>query len=415
MVHRDGSDPSRVGARVGWRMTRRLAAAAACVLIAAGLAACGSSSSSSSSGGSETGSSGGGSSTTAADTGASAGLAKTVEGFTEEAEYELPSTPIKNIASLQGKTVYYIPLSQVIPSFAIEGETLKEALGAAGVNMQICDGGASPSKIGSCINQAVAAGAAGIATSGVSYEIAGQAFEKAKAKGIPILLADQEETPGAAAAEVDKVEYLIGADQEIHKAIADWIAVDSEGEAKILFNENTDNPTSIADIQEITLPELQKVCAECSWIINKVSTANANLIPSSVSSALLANPDVNYVDPEFDQFLEPTQQGVQNANLENQVKGASTTALLGGLQDLKAENFLYADVGADFPYQGWAVADAMYRMMLGMPAEEENVPFRLFTRENVSDLELNDAAQGDGSWFGDLSYQDKFKGLWGVK
>ena len=61
--------------------------------------------------------------------------------------------------------------------------------------------------------------------------------------------------------------------------------------------------------------------------INKISSANFNLIPSSTSSALLKTPNVGYVVSEFDQYLQPIQAGVQQAGKSTSVKGVSGAAL----------------------------------------------------------------------------------------
>jgi ribose transport system substrate-binding protein len=399
---------------------RRLAAPGACLATVAVLAACGSSSTSGS-GGSGGSSSASGSSTatntaassTSATSGGSGSLAQVVSREEGPAHYAPPTTPLKQgLSRYRGRTVYYIPFAQVITSFAIEGAALKQALAAAGLKLETCDGGANPEKMSACVNQATNANAAGIVTSGLSYGLAAQAFDRAKAKKIPILLADQD--PVASSEVRDEVAYLDGSDSAIQKAIAQWVVVDSGGKANILVAENTDNPTSVADIVDMQMPVF-KQCSGCSEVVDKVSTANTSLIPSSVSAALLKNPNVNYVDDEFDQFLEAAESGTQQANASSRVKGVSTTAVLSGLQHLKASNFLYADAGADFPYQGWAAADELFRMLVKMPTPVEAIPLRLFTRDNVGSLSLTQAAQNDGAWFGSLSYRSTFEKLWGVK
>ena len=61
-----------------------------------------------------------------------------------------------------------------------------------------------------------------------------------------------------------------------------------------------------------------------------------------------------------------------------------------------------------------AKADEAYRLILGQDTVEENIPMRLFTRDNVKDLQLTNAAQSDGSWYGPTTYPADFKKLWGV-
>ena len=44
----------------------------------------------------------------------------------------------------------------------------------------------------------------------------------------------------------------------------------------------------------------------------------------------------------------------------------------------------------------------------------ETFPSRLFTTQNIGSIEVTTADQASGAWFGDTSYQDAFKTLWGV-
>jgi ribose transport system substrate-binding protein len=96
------------------------------------------------------------------------------------------------------------------------------------------------------------------------------------------------------------------------------------------------------------------------------------------------------------------------------VKGVSSTALLSGLELLKEGQYSYADAGQDYPYSAWAFADDAYRLILGQPAVAENIPMRLFTRQNVSSVQLTAAAENDGAWYGSTDFPSLFKKLWGV-
>jgi ribose transport system substrate-binding protein len=407
-VHRKGCPKSERR----WPRNRVLAAAALVLLAVLSVYGCGSSGSSSSTASTSTGSGAEAEPVSSSDgsDGASAAVAKWTAPVTS---YELPTTPIKELSKLKGKTIYYIPISQQVPEFAIVAESLKAALSAAGMQLQICDGGANPSQTSACVSQAVKTGAAGVMTAAIPYELAQNTFETAKAQGLKIIIEDQ--LPESKFEETDSVAYQNGIqDAEMQQADAAWIAEDSGGDGNVLVNEVTDSPSSQGYIEKYGLPELGKLCSSCSTVTNKISTANTNLVAGTTSSALVANPETGYVWSEFDQFLEPTQAGVQQAGYADKVKGVSADALLSGLQMLASEQYLYADSACDFAYQGWATADQMIRMLLGMPTPEENVPVRLFTRENVKEVELTEEAQNDGSWFGPTTFPEEFEKLWGV-
>src|SRR6266567_1054891 len=157
---------------------RWLASAAVAVLASAALAGCGSSSG------------GGGSSSSS---GSSADLAKAQQEVTGlEAvtkTYPVPTASVSGVSAFKGRKVYYIPLVQSIPGFVVTASSMKQALGTAGLSQQVCDGQGQPSAVAACVQQAVAANAAGIVLDAIPYGMAQNALDAAKAKGIAIIIA----------------------------------------------------------------------------------------------------------------------------------------------------------------------------------------------------------------------------------
>jgi ribose transport system substrate-binding protein len=127
---------------------------------------------------------------------------------------------------------------------------------------------------------------------------------------------------------------------------------------------------------------------------------------------VLRNPGVNYVVSEFDQYLQPTLQGVQQSGRMSSIKGVSTAAQLSGLQMLAAKNFLHVDAGQGSAYQGWVSADAALRLMLKRPLPAYTIPLRLFTRDNVGSVAVTTQAEASGEWFGPTDFSAKFTALW---
>src|SRR6266702_8839626 len=165
---------------------RRWLSSAAVIGSLAALAACSSS-------GSSTASSPA-SSSSAGNT-ASAGLAKAQQMVTQlestTAKYPLPTASVSGVSKLSGRTVYYVPLDAHIPGFVVTAQTMKVALAKAGLKLQVCDGQGQPSAVAACVQQAVGAKAAGIVTDAIPFGMAANALSAAKAKGVPIVIADQ--------------------------------------------------------------------------------------------------------------------------------------------------------------------------------------------------------------------------------
>ncbi len=376
---------------------RRTTVAAVLATLTLGLAACG--------GGS------GVSTGAAASSGADSALAAEVKQMSEPVDsFPVPTEAIGAISSLKGRTVYYIPISQQAPSFTVTATAMKEALAAAGLNLQVCDGGANPTSISACVNQAVGAGAGGIVTDAIPYAMAANALDAAQKAKIPVLIADQipdEKHPAG-----PTLAYQEGAGTEMLEAIAKWIVVDSGGSAKVVLTAANDSPSSRA--YAAAGEKVIKDCSGCKLTVNEISTANFSLIAPSTSSAILKTPGVNYVISEFDQYVQPVMGGTQQSGKLASVKGASSAATLTSLKMVKSKTFLHAEAAQALPYQGWTLTDAILRMALGKDVPDEKIPFRLFTEDNIDSVELTDAAQASGAWFGPAGFQDEFKKLWGV-
>ena len=382
------------------RIRRTLGSTGAAVLAVALLAAC-------SSGTSDSGS---GSDNAASADGPLAAVVADVEAATQARDaFEVPSEPV-DVSGWEGKTVYYIPITAQISVFQVYGEKIGEALETVGADLQICDGGSNPSQISGCIDQAVGASAAAIITDNVPYGMAANALDGARAKGIPVLITNQLPDPAFPAD--DSLAYVEGPATAMITSVADWIIADSDGKATIVLQKVTDNPSTIA-WAETAEQELDERCPDCTVVVNEVSASNFPVIPSSTSAAILANPDTRYVLAEFEHFVQPTIGGVQQTPNASQIKIVSSAATLTGLKMLADGGQLFADAGQNFAFQGWATADALFRLVAGQEVPEYDYSFRLFTQDNVADVDLTEQGEASGSWYGPTGYADDFAALWG--
>jgi ribose transport system substrate-binding protein len=388
------------------RSPRRLVPVTLGVAAIALAAACSSSSSPSSS---PSGGSNAGGSTPAADAGVAHAKAA-VAAAEKQSTYPVPTAKLTGVSGLRGKTVYYVPITQQAPQFATTAAALKQALASAGVSLQVCNGNSNPSQVSACISQAAGARAGAIVTDSIPYAMAANALNAAQAKGIPVIITDQVADSAHPASKSLAYLYDPGTSQLVEAA--DWIIADSAGKAKVLINESTDSPSTLAYVAAAQA-EFRKYCSGCTVTINKISSANFSLIGSSTSSALLSNPGTDYVMPEFEQYLQPTTGGIQQSGKAASIKVVTSAAQIDSLQELKAKQ-LAAAAGQSAGYQGWVDADAALRMMAKQTIPPTKVPTRLFTTGNIAALTLTDAAQTSGAWYGPTSYQQAYKTLWGL-
>jgi len=323
--------------------------------------------------------------------------------------YPVPTASIAGVSKLKGKTVYYIPLVAFIPGFVVTAATMKQALAKVGMNLQVCNGQGQPSAVASCVQQAAGAGAAGIVTDAIPYGMAQNAFDAAKAKGVPIIIADQIPPPGTPS--TDAVSYVAGATNQPSQ-VAWWMIADSQGKANAILAQESDSPSSIAYVQN-SLAIYRQYCSGCKITVKSITATSNSQLASDTSSNLLSNPGATYYYTEFEDSLDPTVQGIQQAN-KTSVALSVAGGTVDGLGRLKSGNIVKAVVVVDQAYAGWALTDGILRMATRSGPASEAFPTRLFTSANIGTIQVTAAAQASGIWFGDNSYQSSFEKLWGV-
>ena len=384
-------------------------------VLAATAVMAGCSSSSSSSGSAPSSSAPSTSATASATTAASSGVAKADAMVAQlsavTAKYPVPTTPVSGVSALKGKTVYYVPLVAAIPGFAATAVALKGSLAKAGLKLQVCDGQGNPSAIAACVGQATGAGAAGIILDAVPYGMAENALNGAKAKGIPIIIADQY-PPAASTVNTDAVTYVPGVVDQPSQ-IAWWTIADSKGSANAIIAQEVDSPSSKQYVTN-SLSIYSQYCPGCKITLKTITASTNSLLASATSANILANPNATYYYTEFEDSLQPTIQGIQQSartGISLSVAGGSTD----GLGLLKSgSSVVKAVVTVDEAYAAWALTDEILRLATKNPPVAETYVSRLFTTQNIGTIQVTPAAENSGAWFGDTSYQSEFAQLWGV-
>ena len=378
---------------------RRLVLVAASVATVA-VAGCGSS-------GNSGGSGGGGSSVPPGVTQARQQVAKLSAPTTG---YPVPTASVTGVSKFSGRTVYYIPLVQEIPGFVVTAQTMKTALAKAGLSLQVCNGGGQPSTIAACVQQAAGANAAGIVLDAIPYGLAQNALNAAKAKGVPIIIADQ--IPPAGTTNTNQVTYVPGVINQPSQ-IAWWLIADSKGKGNAIIAEEGDSPSSKQYVTD-SLAIYKKYCPGCKITVKMITAVTNSMVASAASSDILSTPGVKYFYTEFEDTLQPTVQGLQQSGKSATVAVAVAGGSAGGLGMLKGNSPVKAVVTVDQAYAGWALTDETLRLMTKSGPVTETFPSRLFTRSNINSIPVTTAAQASGQWFGNTSYQGAFAKLWGA-
>lgn len=326
-------------------------------------------------------------------------------------EFEAPG-PAFDGSALAGQTVYFIPATLQVPVLNIIGEHLEDALSNLDATMQICDGKANPADIASCVAQAIQADAGAVITAGIPPEFSPASFADLAAAGIPWV---QGLTAPAGEGDPTQVAYVTENQVLLQKASTSWVIADSDAQANVLVIKLTDTPATTAWADAGILATYDEGCADCVVEVIEVNSGQLERLPSLISSSLVANPDITYIQAQFDQFMPAVTQAIQSAARDD-VKVASVDGLLSTMQDMAAGGVVKSAVAYNKAALGWYLADAAARMAAGEPSVQNlDFPFRrAFNASNIDTLTLTPEAESSGEWFGAADYQAGFLELWGV-
>lgn len=326
-------------------------------------------------------------------------------------EFTAPGEAV-DASALAGKTVFFVPVTMQVPLLKIVADELAVALDNVDATVQVCDGKGNPADAASCLSQAIEADAAAVVTAGMPKEFAPTAFDGLMAAGIPWIQGIT--TPGGDE-DPAKVAYVTSDNVALQSWATNWVIADSDAKADVLVLKLTDTAATAAWADYGILGVYEQACAECTTQVIEINTGQVDRLPSLISSALVANPDITYVQAQFDQFLPAVTQGLQSAARDD-VKVVSVDGLLSTLQDIKSGGPVKASAGFNQTALAWYMADAVVRMAAGEQAVQNlDFPFRrVFNGDNVGDLDLTAEGQASGEWFGDADYESGFLELWGA-
>lgn len=321
--------------------------------------------------------------------------------------YELPTEAVTDGSLLEGKTVYYVPITLQAPQFALTSKVLEESTAAVGAKLQVCNGDGTPSTISQCIDGATNDASTGvIILDGFFIGMAANSVMAAQAAGINVISSNQAPMPDFPASETLGYVNAPGTDMFIETSA--WVAVDSGGTANQLVLLSQDGPINSGFVQN-GLAEAEADCPGCTISMLDVSSATYSQLPSDLSSRLLQDPNIDYVNSQFAHSL-PQALPVVAESGQKIVTGAAT---LGALQAV-AGGQVAAASGQSAAFGVWALIDTALRMANGQEVFDYVIPTRLFSSENIGDIELTEAGEASGEWYGPTTFGDDFKKLWGV-
>lgn len=308
-----------------------------------------------------------------------------------------------DVSSLKGKTVWILVNSMQNPFNATIGQAAADALGKAGIKTKLVDGMGQPSEWSRQTSEAVAQNAAAIIDSGEATELLSGPLKDVATAKIPFVEAINDVNAAPAAGVGSRVVVDFGHSGEIQAAYA---IAKSQGTGSVLIFGDDEFPTEKRRV-EAQVQYFKDHCPACKVTVKNEQLATlATSVPADTQSILRANPDIKWILPAYDYLGGFVVQGLtQGAITGVSVVGAD--AVNQQLDQIRTGGAYVADVGETPIWCGWAAADAIMRLMLGKAAPNEEIPVRLFTKDNLPPT--NDPAALFGT-----DFQTPLLKLWGV-
>lgn len=388
------------------RAGRRAVLTSGLVAAALALAAC------SSSAGSSGSSSGGTPASSSGATSSGVALAKQAVTQMEQPPTWQGPTATVNVASAKGKVADLINLTEEIPALHEWAAVAQAQLTKLGVKANICDAKGTPEGITSCLTQDIAARPAVIVAMALDTDFIHSYIAKATAAGIKVITA-QTGTPGIPQGTGAVAEVTFNY-PEVGKMLGTWFASSSgcKGYPQIITSTSSRQP-SAAEVAGIQAAVQQYCPSSTALSVQNVLIPDwPTGLPTVTRSVLTSNATLDYLLPLYDGMTIYMVPAIKQMHLSHPVQVGSFNATPVVMQnELAKESPLSADVGGPNDWYGYALTDEIVRVLAGAPVvADEKVPLRLFTRDNLSSIDLS---AKESTWYGTVNFACQYDKLWG--
>lgn len=327
------------------------------------------------------------------------------------------SPPTTGPKPARGKNIWFITVSQSTPATWVRGaETAAKAIGW---HLHVWDGKYSPAVQLQGVQSAIAAHANGIMLDAIDCAPLKAALQQAHAAGIKIVDSQgvdcNQGQPGAPKLFDGTVRYengdtLAGFDRSFGKAKADWVAVKTKGEGRIInivyddsFKKHWEQP-AIAN-------ELKRVCPGCK-VVDTLHFTGADLIGPAIrqdiEQALLKYPNANAVIAPFDDFIIAAggDAAVRNSGRSNKIWVIGESGYVPSIKEIHSNGGLDATLAFSFDWDSWAMIDDLNRLFHGQKPVMSGSAGQLVDRTHNS---------ASGAWTPPVNFKKAYLKAWGKK
>jgi ribose transport system substrate-binding protein len=333
-----------------------------------------------------------------------------IEKYRAVPRFQAPG-PAFDATKARGKTLLSIPASSSIPFVQTIQDGMKRIAADAGIRFVDWPNQGRPVQWVQGMNAAVDRKASAInLLAGINPAQLGPQIKAADAAGIPTIVShlydlDQPTAPGIVNV---PIQY-----EQAGRLLADWVIAKTKAKAQVLvvtINEVVSTKPMVAGIRD----EFARYCgADCKLSsINVAIPDVATRIQPQVQTALVRNPNINYVIALYDSAEAPfAAAGIKAAGAANRVKIVTFNGTPSVLKMVQDGDVVEMDIGENLDWIAHGTMDQAMRVMTGQPpVKDPHLPIRIFDRSNVADAGTPPV---DNKGFG-TEYGPAYRKLWGL-
>jgi ribose transport system substrate-binding protein len=318
-----------------------------------------------------------------------------------------------DLAALKGKKVAIINLVKAVPILTQWEAEMTSAFEGSGVELTSVDGKFDPNEWGRGIEQAVAAKADLIFLLGVPPTAVAPQIAEAKKAGIPVL-ASLQGYAGKSVATVADLTADVGFDYRTPgKLMGAWFVADSKGKGNALIMSSDDNSSS-PDVWGAMEAEIKRLCPDCK-VKREDSTVpqwGDGTLQQRTKALVQEDPTITHILAVYDGMTLAIEPGLVEAGVADKIRVAGFNGTPAVMDNVKKGTAVKMDVGNPNMWFSAGAVDAVFSVLSGKKAiEDAGVPFRIFTQDNLKDVDTS--KEDPKNWYG-IDPLGAYRKLWGL-
>ena len=323
-------------------------------------------------------------------------------------QYKGPTAPL-DISKVRGKTVYYVAFDLSNKFNNTLEQTFEEAANLMGIKTVALSGKVNPALENTYVEQAVKQHADAIVLLSIGHEQIPNALADAKAAGIPVISIAQYS--GGTQLPSDITNQVTANTFHIGEVQADLAYTLSNGYINAIGYGGQELPQDVSQWKG-QQSEVNALCAStCQYKSQAVNLTDfQTTLPNTTRAAIIADSKLNWFFPDWDILGTYAVVGIKAANAQSRVRYSTWNGIDAAMAAVKGGDEA-GTFAVPLRWWGWATADMTARYIAGLPAPDEQVPARLFTKDVLDPLS---STSDETILYNDSKVFDTYKQLWGV-